>query len=172
VKGLGPKVVLALAAAFALAEAVPYLWMLSGSLKSLDEIAQVPPTLLPAQAHFDNYTAVFSAAPMGRWLLNTVVVALGIVACQLPLVVLAAYALTFLRAPARRGVQSLILACLLVPPQVRFVPVFLMLGKAGLLDSFFALIAPPDPSGASAGQCSSFRRSVRSILGMAWQQPM
>ena len=141
-KGALPKVVLALAACFALAEALPYLWMLSGSLKDLDEIAQVPPTLLPAHARWDNYATVFTSAPMARWLLNTAIVAFGIVLVQLPLVVLASYALTFLRAPAARTLQALILACLLVPPQVRFVPVYLMLGRAGLLDTFFALIAP------------------------------
>ena len=137
-----PRLALALAAAFALAEALPYLFMLSGSLKDLEEIAVVPPTLWPARVHWDNYAVVFSSAPMGRWLLNTAVVSFGIVLLQLPLVLLASYALTFLRAPAARVVQSVVLACLLVPPQVRFVPVYLMLGRAGLLDTFFALIAP------------------------------
>lgn len=137
-----PRLALALAACFALVEALPYLFMLSGSFKTLDEIARVPPTLLPDHFTFANYAAVFESAPMARWLGNTVVVTLGIVAVQLPLVLLAAYALVFLRAPAARVVQAIILACLLVPPQVRFVPVYLMLGRAGLLDSFFALIAP------------------------------
>ncbi len=137
-----PRVALALAAAFALAEAVPYLFMLSGSLKVIEEIARVPPTLWPATLHFDNYATVFTSAPMARWLGNTAIVSFGIVLVQVPLVLLAAYALTFLRAPAARVVQGLVLACLLVPPQVRFVPVYLLLGRAGLLDTFFALIAP------------------------------
>lgn len=137
-----PRLALALAAAFALAEAAPYLFLISGSVKDLDEIARVPPTLWPRHLHLENYATVFASAPMGRWLLNTAIVTFGIVLVQVPLVLLASYALTFLRAPAARAVQSVVLACLLIPPQVRFVPVYLLLGRAGLLDSFFALIAP------------------------------
>lgn len=137
-----PRLALALAGVFALAEALPYLFMLSGSVKDLREIARVPPTLWPEHVHLDNYTTVFTSAPMARWLGNTAFVSFGIVLVQVPLVLLAAYALTFLRAPAARAVQTVVLACLLVPPQVRFVPVYLLLGRAGLLDTFFALIAP------------------------------
>ena len=136
------KVALGLALVFAALEAGPYLFMLAGSFESLDEIARVPPTLWPAHPHPENYAAVFAAAPMARFLLNTIVVAGGIVLVQLPLVVLFGYALTFLRAPGGRAIQALVLGCLLVPPQVRFVPVYLLLARLGLVDSFFALIAP------------------------------
>lgn len=136
------RLAIACAAVFALCEVAPYLVMLSGSLKSLEEVSRVPPTVLPEALHPENYRAVFESAPMARYLLNTIVVSGAIAAIQLVLVCLAAYALVFLRAPGGRGVRLLVLACLLVPPQVRFVPVYVLLARFDLLDTFFALVVP------------------------------
>jgi sn-glycerol 3-phosphate transport system permease protein len=130
------------AALFAALEVVPYLFMVLGSFESLEEISRVPPTLWPSSLHPENYRAVFDSAPMGRYLLNTIVVSGGIAAVQLALVSLAGYALVFLRAPGARAVRLLVLGCLLVPPQVRFVPVYVLLARLDALDTFFALIAP------------------------------
>jgi sn-glycerol 3-phosphate transport system permease protein len=130
------------AALFALCEVAPYLVMLSGSLKSLEEVSRVPPTVVPQALHPENYRAVFASAPMARYLVNTIVVSGAIAAIQLVLVCLAAYALVFLRAPGGRVVRAVVLVCLLVPPQVRFVPVYVLFARLDLLDTFFALIVP------------------------------
>ncbi|MBI2892257.1 MAG: carbohydrate ABC transporter permease [Deltaproteobacteria bacterium] len=137
------RVAIAAAAVFALLEVAPYLVMLSGSLKTLEEVSRVPPTVVPESAHPENYSEVFEAAPMARYLANTVIVSGSIALAQIVLVVLAAYALTFMRmGPSARAVQVLVLLCLAVPPQVRFVPVYLMLARVDLVDTFFALVAP------------------------------
>lgn len=137
------RAALVAAAAFAILEVAPYLVMLSGSFKSLEEVSRVPPTIVPESVHPENYAQVFEAAPMARYLGNTVIVAGSIAVVQIVLVVLAAYALTFLRmGPAARALQALVLLCLAVPPQVRFVPVYLMLARVDLVDTFFALVAP------------------------------
>lgn len=135
------RIAFALAAAFALLELGPYLFMLVGSFESLEEISRGP-TLWPSSLHPENYAVVFESAPMARYLVNTIVVSGGIAAVQLALVSLAGYALVFLRAPGARAVRWMILGCLLVPPQVRFVPVYVLFARLDLLDSFFALIAP------------------------------
>ena len=136
------RLALALAAAFALLEVGPYVFLVLGSFESLEEISRVPPTVWPSSWHPENYVTVFESAPMARYLLNTIVVAGGIASVQLTLVCLASYALVFLRAPGARAVRILVLGCLLVPPQVRFVPVYVLLARLDLLDTFFALIAP------------------------------
>lgn len=121
---------------------VPYLWMTITSLKTLDEIVQAPAYPLPSHPNLDAYREVFTSLPVGRYLLNTLVMAGSIACLQILLALPAGYALAKLRFVGKRAAFGLVLACLLVPPQVTFVPVFTMLGPLGLVNSMAALVVP------------------------------
>lgn len=121
---------------------VPYLWMTITSLKTLDEIVQAPAYPLPSHPNLDAYREVFTSLPVGRYLLNTLVMAGSIACLQILLALPAGYALAKLRFVGKRAAFVLVLACLLVPPQVTFVPVFTMLGPLGLVNSMAALVVP------------------------------
>jgi sn-glycerol 3-phosphate transport system permease protein len=121
---------------------VPYLWMTITSLKTLDEIVQAPAYPLPSHPNLDAYREVFTSLPVGRYLLNTLVMASSIAFLQILLALPAGYALAKLRFVGKRAAFVLVLACLLVPPQVTFVPVFTMLGPLGLVNSMAALVVP------------------------------
>lgn len=121
---------------------VPYLWMTITSLKTLDEIVQAPAYPLPSHPNLDAYREVFTSLPVGRYLLNTLVMAGSIAFLQILLALPAGYALAKLRFVGKRAAFVLVLACLLVPPQVTFVPVFTMLGPLGLVNSMAALVVP------------------------------
>jgi sn-glycerol 3-phosphate transport system permease protein len=120
----------------------PYLWMGVTSLKPLDEIIALPTAFWPRHASLDAYREVFRALPLARYFLNTSVMALSIAALQITLALPAGYALAKLRFRGKKVAFVLVLSTLLVPAQVRFVPVFSMLAQAGLVNTLSALILP------------------------------
>lgn len=121
---------------------LPYAWMTVTSLKSLEEISSDPASPLPKDPTLSAYGEVFSSVPVGKLLLNTVVMALAIAALQILLALPAGYALAKLRWRGRSAVMTLVLSCLLIPPQVTFVSVFAMLAPLGLINSMSSLVAP------------------------------
>lgn len=121
---------------------LPYAWMASTSLKPLREIAEDPTAPLPKHPQLDAYREVFSQIPVARYLLVSVAVAVSIGVLQILLALPAGYALAKLRFVGKKTAFALVVACLLVPPQVTFVSVFLMFAKVGLTNTFGALVLP------------------------------
>lgn len=126
----------------ALIEVFPYLWMLSTSLKDLPGVTQFPPTLLPRPPHWDNYAKAWNSGPFLRYAVNNAIVTLGILAFQLFLGCLAAYGFSKVRFRGRDACFLVVIACLIVPPQVRFVPLYMLFSKVGLLNTYASLILP------------------------------
>lgn len=120
----------------------PYAWMTLTSFKSLDEILHAPAVPLPRAPTLDAYREVWTTIPVGRYLFNTLVMALSIALLQIAFALPAGYALAKTRFVGRKAAFALVLACLLIPPQVTFVPVFTMLGSAGLVNTMGALVVP------------------------------
>jgi sn-glycerol 3-phosphate transport system permease protein len=120
----------------------PYAWMALTSLKTLPEIVSAPAWPLPSSIQFSAYREVFSAVPVARYFLNTILMAVAIALLQIALALPAGYALAKLRFAGRARAFALVLMCLLIPAQVTFVPVFTLLGKMGLVNTFGALVLP------------------------------
>jgi sn-glycerol 3-phosphate transport system permease protein len=133
---------IAFLAAIALVEVFPYFWIATTSLKDLAGVLQFPPSLLPIPPHWENYAQAWQSGPFPRYLANNIITTFGILAIQLFLGCLAAYAFSKLTFPGRDLCFFLVVACLMVPPQVRFVPIYIMLAKVGLLNTYSALILP------------------------------
>jgi multiple sugar transport system permease protein len=132
--------VLTVTALFAL---LPFMWMLSLSIKPTEEIFQADFRLFPSSlAGLANYQVVFANAPMLRFLLNGVLVCGAIFLLQLLVCIPCAYALAKLRFHGRDTLFSAVLVALLIPPQVLSIPHFVLLYHAQLLDSYGALILP------------------------------
>ncbi|WP_437609417.1 carbohydrate ABC transporter permease [Sorangium sp. So ce834] len=120
----------------------PYVWMTITSLKTLPEITRAPAYPLPQAIQLGAYREVLQAVPVMRYFANTVFMATAIALLQIALALPAGYALAKLRFVGRGAAFVLVLSCLLIPAQVTFVPVFTMLGAAGLVNTFAALILP------------------------------
>ena len=132
--------ILILTAAFAL---LPFLWMVSLSLKPPEEIFQADFHLWPTAFHgVENYRVALTAAPMFRFLLNGLLVCAAIFALQLLVCIPCAYALAKLRFRGRDTLLSAVLVGLLLPPQALAIPHFVLLNVFGLLDTYAALILP------------------------------
>ncbi len=121
---------------------LPYAWMVSTSFKTLPELVAAPSAPLPSGLHLDAYAAVFEAMPVGAYLLNTTLMALAIGALQLVLALPAGYALSKLSFRGRGLAFGLVVATLLIPAQVRFVPVFTLLAEVHLTNTMTALVLP------------------------------
>jgi sn-glycerol 3-phosphate transport system permease protein len=121
---------------------LPYAWMVVTSLKTLPEIVAAPAAPLPEALELGAYGAVLRSMPVGRYFLNTTVMALAIAALQLALALPAGYALAKLRFRGQSLVFGAIVATLLIPAQVRFVPIFTLFADLGLANSMSALVLP------------------------------
>jgi multiple sugar transport system permease protein len=128
---------------FALLILAPYIWMIAVSVKPQSEVFTGSLSLIPKQiAAVENYGKVFAQVPVGRYLLNGLIVCLGILAFQIAFSVPAAYALAKLEFRGRDTLFAFVLLGLLVPIQVPALPLYMAFAKAGLLNSYTALIAP------------------------------
>ena len=104
---------------------VPIFWMLSGSLKTNQEILTFPPEWLPRNPKWSNYSDAWNAAPFGRFYINTIVTTLAGTTLELTNACLTAYALAFLRFPFKNLIFILLLAALMIPQQVTIIPNYL-----------------------------------------------
>jgi sn-glycerol 3-phosphate transport system permease protein len=139
---------------------LPYGWMIVTSLKTLPEIVAAPTAPLPSAFRWDAYSAVLRSMPVGRYLLNTTAMALAIAVLQIVVAMPAAYALAKLRFKARSAAFALVVATLLIPAQVRFVPVFALLAQASLVNTMTALVLP---FGVSAFGTFLLRQALLSV---------
>jgi sn-glycerol 3-phosphate transport system permease protein len=135
-------VTIAVLAAVALVEVFPYLWMLTTSLKDLPSVTQFPPTLLPHPPRWDSYAKAWSSGPFLRYAMNNAIQTLGILVLQLFFGCLAGYGFSKVRFRGRDACFLIVIACLVVPPQVRFVPLYMLFSKLSLLNTYASLILP------------------------------
>ncbi|WP_406443347.1 carbohydrate ABC transporter permease [Streptomyces sp. NBC_00631] len=110
---------------FALAFLFPVYWMVTGAMKSPDEVARTPPTVIPEHWHLTGYTDAWDLMQLPEHLWNTVVQAAGAWAFQLVFCTAAAYALSRLRPAFGKVILGGILATLMVPAQALVVPKYL-----------------------------------------------
>ncbi|MFF9205678.1 discoidin domain-containing protein [Streptomyces sp. NPDC014986] len=127
---------------FALAFLFPVYWMASGAMKSPDEVARTPPTLVPQTWSTSGYTDAWELMRLPTHLWNTVVQAAGAWLFQLVFCTAAAYALSRLRPAFGKLILGGILATLMVPAQALVVPKYLTVADLGLLNDPLAIWLP------------------------------
>jgi multiple sugar transport system permease protein len=121
---------------------LPFIWMLSTSLKEPREIFTYPPVWIPTRFAWDNYVEAVSAMPFGRFYVNSFVVAVSVTFLQILTSSLAAFAFARLRFRGRDALFLLYLATLMVPFQVTMIPNFIVVRFLGWYDSYQALVLP------------------------------
>ncbi|RZT28642.1 multiple sugar transport system permease protein [Kribbella sp. VKM Ac-2569] len=104
----------------------PFYWMVSGALKSPDELAQIPPSFFPKSVDFSVYKEAWDQLQLGVFLKNTAVYAGGAWLFTLAVDVSAAYALSKLRPVLGKLVLGAMLATLMIPPMVLLLPTYLV----------------------------------------------
>lgn len=120
----------------------PVIWIVSSSFKTLVEVSQFPPTILPREFQWDNYTRILSESAFYRYLRNTLLLILGTGAGTLLSSSLVAYPLARMEFPGKKLFFSIIIGTMLVPGVSLIIPQYLMFGKIGWLDTLLPMIVP------------------------------
>lgn len=126
----------------ALTMIVPFVWMVSTSLKDFSQVFNIPPNWIPDPVVWSNYQDSLQALPFGRAYWNSFYIAAIVVTSQLVTCSMAAYAFARVPFPFRDTVFILFLATLMIPEQVTIIPLYLIMRELGWLDTHLALIVP------------------------------
>ena len=119
----------------------PFLWMLSGSLKSNDEIFANPLDLIPEQFRWETFVETFHSAPFGLYIFNSFSVALFTTLLVIVNSAMFAYALTQLKFRSKTVLYFIVMGCYMLPGAVTYIPSYITLARLGLLDSHMGLVA-------------------------------
>ena len=120
---------------------VPFLWMLSASIKSDREVFQMTPfVFIPENPKWSNYLTIWTKIPMATFVKNTVVLTIIVTILQLLTSSFAAYAFAKLEFKYRNKLFLAYIATIAMPWQVYMVPQFIMMRKMGLNDKLMAMI--------------------------------
>lgn len=122
---------------------LPFLYVLSASLKDQARLFSYPPEWVPSPPDFSNYAELFEQHRFLRWTLNTLFVATVVTAVKLVIDSMAAYALVRIEFMGRRLVSAVMVSTILVPIGVLILPLYFMVRDLGWLDTYWALILPP-----------------------------
>jgi ABC-type glycerol-3-phosphate transport system permease component len=121
---------------------IPFLWMLSTSLKTREQLYAFPPEWIPNPLTLESYRVLFDPLPFDTFFLNSLQVAVlatfgSLLACSL-----AAYAFARLRFPGRDVIFALLLTTMMIPAQVLLLPLFILYKTIGWLDTLYPLWVP------------------------------
>lgn len=129
-------------AAFGLTMAIPFLWMLSTSLKTEREVFAQDFSFIPQTVQWGNYAQVTREVNFGRYYLNSIIVSVFTTAGQVLTSAMAAFAFARLQFPGRDKLFLCYLATLMVPGAVLLIPNFIVMAQLRLVDTYAGLIVP------------------------------
>lgn len=121
---------------------LPLVWMLLSSFKTPQELLTQNLGIWPNSFDGRNYAAAARAVPFGRLFVNSAIVTAVGAGVKVVLAVCTAYALVFVRFPFKRVIFALILATLMVPPQVSVLPNFVLISGLGGANTYWGIILP------------------------------
>jgi len=120
----------------------PFLWTVISSLKDMSQIFLVPPVWIPHPIQWSNYLNSLTAMPFGKAYWNSFYITGTVVLATLLTASMAAYAFAKIRFPGANVLFILFLSTMMIPKQVTMIPLYIIMGKIGWLDSHLSLIVP------------------------------
>ena len=138
---IGKIIIYILLALLVIITILPFVWMLSASIKSDREVFQMNPfVLIPENPHWDNYLKIWTKIPFATSIKNTVVLTIVVTLLQLFTSSFAAYAFAKLEFKGKKQLFLAYISTIAMPWQVYMVPQFLMMRKMGLNDTLLAMV--------------------------------
>ena len=120
----------------------PFLWMISTSLKSRGALMSIPIEWIPDEPTLDAYREVFSRFPFMRTIGNSLLVSVSFTLITLISASMAAFAFAKIRFRGSDVILKLYLAMMMIPTQVTMIPLFIIMNRLGLIDSYASVILP------------------------------
>ncbi|MCI1985727.1 MAG: carbohydrate ABC transporter permease [Lactobacillus sp.] len=121
---------------------LPFLWMLSTSLKNEGATMVMPPQFIVKNPIIDNFKAVITDYPMLTFLKNSVIVAVFTTVFQILNGALAGFAFGRMHFKGRNILFLIVLSTMMIPSQVTMIPQFVLLKYLGWLNSYLGLVVP------------------------------
>ena len=121
----------------------PFYWMFIVASNGTDEISKVPPTLFPGPRFFTVVSHVYDALPLfNQALLNSFYVGIAIAVFQVFFSAIAGFAFAKLNFRGQKGMVLFVVLTMMLPSQLGIIPLFMLMGYIGLLNTLGALIVP------------------------------
>lgn len=121
---------------------IPFLWMISTSLKSRGALMSIPIEWIRAEPTLDGYAKVFSRFPFLRTIGNSLLISVAYTLITLISASMAAFAFAKLRFRGSGAILSVYIATMMIPTQVTMIPLFVVMNRLGLIDSYASVILP------------------------------
>lgn len=121
---------------------IPFLWMISSSLKPNYQIFELPPRWIPNPPAWENYREALTILPFGRYVLNTAIISVLTIGGHLFSCTIIAYAFARLRAPGRDALFVVVLATMMLPYPVTMTPLYVLFSRVGWINTFLPLTVP------------------------------
>lgn len=121
---------------------LPFVWMISTSLKASNEVMIMPPQWIPGDFQWENYSKAFEVAPFARYAFNSIFVLIASTLGELITTILAAYAFSRVQFYGENIIFAILLGTMMVPGEVLLTPNFVTLVNLGWIDQYEALIVP------------------------------
>ena len=165
----GTLVVHALLIASVVVIAFPLYYAFVISTQEVNEVIQKPPRLLPSTHLLENYAEAWRRSHMGRLLVNSTIVALGVAVGKIAISMLSAFAIVYFRFRGSGLVFWMIFITLMLPIPVRILPTYEVIGNLGWLDSYAGLTVPLMASATATFLFRQFYLTVPNELAEAAQ---
>lgn len=121
---------------------LPFLWMLSTSVKPLNQVFVTPPKLLPTIIQFKSYKEALDIVPMVRYFINTFIIVFGRLAGEIYVSAFVAFGFARFNFPGKKVLFILLLSLMMMPYEVTMIPTYIFWSKIGLVGSYLPLIIP------------------------------
>lgn len=128
---------------------MPFYWMILTAFKTLGEVLRMPPKFWVDSLQWQNFRDAFTRINFLHYTRNSLIITLGTMIGQLVVVVPAAYAFARYQFRGKNALFGIVLATMMIPGQLIFLPVFVMFAKSGLLNTYVSLIVPFIASGTA-----------------------
>lgn len=128
--------------AWAVLTLLPLYWMIVTAFQNQVAIQAIPPNWWPRTPTLQNFDVFFGQAPAFRWLFNSGFVAVGTTVLTVLFATMAGYAFAKRRFPGDQALFWVVMAILVVPYEVKLVPLFELSAHLGMIDSYAGLILP------------------------------
>ena len=121
---------------------VPFLWMLTTSLKSSGALMAIPIQWIPKHPTIENYVKLLSVSGLSRSILNSVLVTVMAVFIAITTSSMAAFAFSKIRFRGSTLIFMTFIASMMIPSQVVFIPLYLVMNELKLTNTLFAVVLP------------------------------
>jgi multiple sugar transport system permease protein len=121
---------------------VPFLWMISTSLKANQFVLSMPPEFFPKPLTFESYQRLLDLLPFGRMMGNSFMIAVLVTLGQIITSSMAAYVFARMEVRGKNLIFLIYLATMMVPSQVTIVPLFILMRYLGWINTYQAIISP------------------------------